>query len=147
MANLYLTRGLPASGKTVYAKALVTVGNGSTKRVSKEVLRPMLDNDFRLGDIENERTHLSAVIDMIAEYYLKNDYDVVIDETFAQTWELDTTVSYFAVFADVIVLDHFLKVPLSVCIERDKARTPSLGIDVLKDYVRTFEEQGIQIPR
>ena len=42
MKTLYMTKGLPASGKTTTAKALVATQLG-TKRVNKDDLRAMID--------------------------------------------------------------------------------------------------------
>ena len=41
--KIILTRGLPASGKSTWAKEQVAKGNGKVKRVNKDDLRDMID--------------------------------------------------------------------------------------------------------
>jgi predicted ABC-type ATPase len=43
MTTLYMTKGLPGSGKTTWAKEMVSKSKGSVKRVNKDDLRAMLD--------------------------------------------------------------------------------------------------------
>lgn len=43
MVTVYITKGLPASGKTTWAKEKTTSFPNSYKRVNKDDLREMLD--------------------------------------------------------------------------------------------------------
>jgi predicted kinase len=44
MSKLIMCRGLPASGKSTWAKAQVDASNGNVKRVNRDDLRAMVDN-------------------------------------------------------------------------------------------------------
>ena len=43
MQTLFFLRGIPASGKTTWAKDLVNRSNGRVKRVNRDDLRALLD--------------------------------------------------------------------------------------------------------
>ena len=42
--KIILTRGLPASGKSSWAKEFVKNSNGKAKRINKDLLREMIDS-------------------------------------------------------------------------------------------------------
>ena len=65
--KLIMTRGLPASGKSTWAKEQVIASGGRTKRVNKDDLRAMIDNS--VWSKQNEKNIL-AVRDFITKHYL-----------------------------------------------------------------------------
>lgn len=113
MNKLLILKGLPASGKSTYAKELVNKG---WKRVNKDLLREMLDNGkwSRMNEksiVESEK--------LLVEYFLKRGENVVIDDcNFA--WEDTWKAIGEKVFAEVEV--KLFDTPLMECIERDAKR-------------------------
>src|SRR5687768_9928057 len=76
--KVILTRGLPASGKTSWAKEQVANGNGRVKRVNKDDLRAMLDNGKHSRQREEEVLHAR---DMLVELALIKKYTAIVDDT------------------------------------------------------------------
>ena len=123
MSKLTMLKGLPASGKSTYAKELVKKG---WKRVNKDDLRLMIDdgkwskqNEERVRDIEC----------MMVKYFLDAGFNVVVDSTnfayerfwfsVAQMHKADFEVKFF-------------DTPVMECIERDSKRgEKSVGAKVI----------------
>jgi predicted kinase len=76
--TLYITIGLPASGKSTWAKKLVHDNPGQYKRVNKDDLRAMLDvSHFTNG---NEQFVMDTQMFIISEA-LKQGKNVIVDDT------------------------------------------------------------------
>ena len=78
MRTIILTLGLPASGKSTWAKDQLQKYPGKYKRVNKDSLRDLLDNGS--FNIENE-TFIEEVRDFIVQKAVVNGFDVIIDDT------------------------------------------------------------------
>ena len=78
MITLFMLKGLPASGKSTWAKAKMAEHPGSCKRVNKDDLRAMLD----LGkwSQDNEKFVLS-VSRSIVDGALGHGKHVIVDDT------------------------------------------------------------------
>lgn len=125
--KVLLLRGLPASGKSTYAKELVSK-NHNWVRVNKDDLRAMMNNGEFSGKLEKQVIRTEREI---AENALKLGKNVVIDDTnFNPTHEeyfRDLAVRYKAEF-EVKLFDT----PLEVCIERDNKRSNGVGETVIR---------------
>lgn len=123
MSRLLYLKGLPASGKTDYAKKLVAQGY---KRVNKDDLRAMID-DGRWSR-ENE-AQVVALHDIIVNNFLELGFNVVVDNT-GFAWE-----THYKIIADNHKADFevkFFDVPVMECIERDSKRgEKSVGAKVI----------------
>jgi predicted kinase len=91
MTTLYLTRGIPGSGKSTYAKKWVQEAPESRVRISRDDLRGMLyaTPDKLLSPAQEQ--HVSAIEKSIAITSLAAGKDVVIDATnlnprFVRAW-------------------------------------------------------------
>lgn len=131
--TLYMTRGLPASGKTTWARTL------DAKRICKDDLRDMLDDGrFTKG---NEKFVL-AVRDQLVEMALGDDRDVVVDDTnLAPRHEarLQQLAREYEVNFEVV---EFLDVELEELVRRDLARPRSVGRDVIEKLYRQAADNG-----
>lgn len=123
MSKLLILKGLPASGKSTYAKELVAKG---WKRVNKDDLRSMIDDSK--WSKENEKTIINAELEL-ASLFLISGYNVVVDDTnfaYVEKWKE---------FADMNSIDFevkFFDIPLMECIERDAKRgDKSVGAKVI----------------
>src|SRR5260370_21204655 len=83
MGKLYICRGLPASGKTFWARQFVSDRGFSTCRVNRDDLRSMAHNGVFSG--EREFFILRAAVTIIAQA-LMNGYDVISDDTTLQNY-------------------------------------------------------------
>lgn len=119
-----MLKGLPASGKSTYAKELVSKG---WKRVNKDDLRGMIDDGkWSKG---NEEIVKSSQIDLVQKF-IRLGKDVVIDDTnfhyedFWKQFSKDMGVEFEVKFFDV---------PMVECIERDAKRgDKSVGGEVIE---------------
>ena len=136
MKTLFMTRGLPASGKSTAARSLLaSYGPGHAHRVSKDDLRAMLDDGKWSRD--NEKFVLS-VRDHIVASTLDSGCHVIVDDTnLAPKHEARLRQLAKEHDAKFEVLD-FSHVSVDVCIERDRKRPNYVGERVIKDMYEQF---------
>lgn len=130
MPKLIMTKGLPASGKTTYARELKDF-----KRVNKDDLRSMLDN----GKWSKTREQfVLKVRDYIIDTALAHGHNVVVDDTnLAPLHKLNLHNLAVSNNAEFEIAD-FTDVPLEECIKRDQKRPNYVGEKVIRDMHNTF---------
>jgi predicted kinase len=122
MTRLLITRGLPGSGKTTFARTL----QPRVTRVSRDDLRRMLHGRIMLtGWAEAQVT---AVQRGMVETLLRRGADVIVDDTNLRPhtfggWR--SLASDLGVFFEV---HDFTDVPLELCISRDALRPAELQV-------------------
>lgn len=133
--KLILTKGLPASGKTTWAKDQVDKNPGKIKRVNKDDMRAMINNGK--WSKQNE-TDVLANRDMLIVYYLNRGFDVIVDDTNLAPRH-EAHLRQFAEYhkADFEIKD-FTDVPLEECIKRDQKRANYVGEKVIKGMYKQF---------
>ncbi|TMR22070.1 5'-hydroxyl kinase [Nonomuraea turkmeniaca] len=136
MPTLYITRGLPGSGKSTWAKAWAEENVGGRARVNRDDLRAMLHNSVFAGDV-TERLVVAARDSLIAEL-LRRGIDVACDDTNLPARVVRDLARLAARSRATIEVHDFTHVPLQVCIERDAARPRSVGADVIQSMHRRF---------
>lgn len=125
--KLLLLRGLPASGKTTFAKELVR-NDGNWIRVNKDDLRNMLNGEKWSGKHERRIVQLER---QLVEEVLKDGKNVVIDDT---NFNLAHERRYREI-AKRYNADFEIKefdTPLEECIKRDNARPNGVGETVIR---------------
>lgn len=133
--KLIMTLGLPASGKSTWAKEEVLKSNGRTKRINKDDLRAMFDAGQ--WSKQNEKLIVAARNELIC-LALSNGKDVIVDDTNFGPHEADLQAIADDYEAEFVVKD-FTDVPLQTCIDRDSARgEKSVGEDVIKRMYNSF---------
>jgi predicted kinase len=158
--TLYLTRGLPASGKSTFARNVVEKSNGTILRLERDLLRDQLYSSRQysapadateeekaafkqyLNDRENT---ITTVQRSMAEVAIKAGRSVVIADTnlrakFAQDWQkfaLAHGINFEVVDFDVSVEE---------CIKRDQGRPNEVGEKVIRDMATRFLVKG-KIPK
>lgn len=124
MSKLLILKGLPASGKSTYAKELARKG---WKRLNKDEIRIMVHDSVFNKDNEAQTKFLQK---QMAKSLLSCGYNVVIDDTnfaYENFWKeiADEVGSSFEI--------KFFDVPLMECIERDSKRgDKSVGAKVIQ---------------
>lgn len=127
--KLIMTRGLPASGKTTWAKEQVEAGNGRVKRVNKDDLREMIDNRKYSQDREAK---ILLARDALVKVFLGQNCDVIVDDTgFNEKHEQQLRKIAVAYGADFEIKDFYL--PVGECIDRDAQRAKPVGRKVIRD--------------
>jgi predicted kinase len=117
--KLIILVGLPASGKTTWAKAYVSAHN-NVIRVNKDDLRAMLHN----GEYSKENENIvKKVRDMIMSVGFSNGQTVISDDCNMNPEHIDQ-MTKFANWngVPVVIRKEFLDVPIGICISRDLRR-------------------------
>ena len=142
-----LCRGLPASGKSTYAKAWVEANPTNRVRINKDDLRALLHGGKYSKGNESQVKEIQGAILIDA---LSRGKSVIIDDTNL----VDTHLNRFQSLIDdagykikIEVLDHFLDIPPEKCIQWDLKRPNSVGQNVIWDMywqnVAKIEKQTI----
>lgn len=131
--KLLLLRGLPASGKTTFAKELVR-NDGNWVRVNKDDLRNMLNGGKWSGKHERRIVQLER---QLVEKALKDGKNVVIDDTnfnpIHEKQYREIAKQYNANF-EIKEFDT----PLEECIKRDNARPNGVGEAVIRKMYNQY---------
>jgi len=132
---ILMLKGLPASGKSTWAKEQIDEHPGRFKRVNKDDLRAMLDNSR--WSRANEKFVLK-VRDFIVSQALEDGYSVIVDDTnLHPRHEIRLKEIAREKKADFEVKE-FTDVPIEECIKRDLKRPNSVGPDVIRQMARQF---------
>lgn len=123
MSKLIMLKGLPASGKSTYAKELVAQGY---KRVNKDELRAMIDSS-KWGK-SNEK-YIKSIEKYVTAHFLSEGYNVVVDDTnfaYEDYWKEVAEIS------DAEFEIKFFDTPVMECVGRDAKRgEKSVGAKVI----------------
>ncbi len=133
MKKILVLRGLPASGKSTYARKTLNENPHAWKRLNKDELRAMLDDS--LHSHSNEK-FVERVRDLMLIEALKAGKHVIID---------DTNLSERAVARIKEIVDNYCQetgqkvhidlkdmgTTLEECLERDKIREKKVGENVI----------------
>lgn len=133
MPRLTLTRGLPGSGKTYWARTQ------TGWRVSRDSIRAMFNQGWVHGDRELElqctQTQFAAIRALLA-----GGKDVIVDDTNLVEEHVTLLVGLAREFnADVEIVD-FRDVPLELCIQRDAQRDHPVGAEVIRRMASQMRE-------
>jgi predicted kinase len=140
MSKVYVTIGLPASGKSTWAKEFV-MKNPNTKMVSKDDLRATLDNGK--WSEANEKWVLK-VRDSIILQAIADKKDIVVHDTnFGKN--VARIESLIKGKAELIIRD-FTDVPVETCIERDSRRQYPVGEKVIMKMWKTYLKPAVVAP-
>jgi predicted kinase len=116
MTRLLITRGLPASGKTTFARKL----QPRVVRVNRDDLRLMLHGRRLFSETaEAQVTHIQR---MAVEALLASHADVIVDDTNLRTSTVREWALLAARFRAGFEVHDLTGVPLEECLRRDAAR-------------------------
>lgn len=134
MIKVFTAKGIPASGKSTWAKEEVRKGKGRVKRVNRDDLRAMIDGGAYSP--ENEKLVLK-VRDLIIQNSVKNGIDVIVDDTHIRDKgrNFDDICSIVEVLGlDVQVIEKPFYIDLETALERDAARPNPVGETVIRTF-------------
>ncbi len=133
-----LTKGLPGSGKSFWAKQ-----QAGYKRISNDDLREMLDGG--VWNPKHERFMLRTR-DALIMQALAEGHNIIVDATHLNPKHEAHIRELVKNLAEVTIQD-FCDVPLKTCIERDLKRLHSVGYKVIMDmYDRYLKPEPPLIP-
>ena len=137
MNKLIICRGIPASGKTFWAKQWVLEDPEHRVRINQDDIRLMLGK-YWVPSREELVQHIQkeALIEA-----LDRGYDIVVDNTNLNKKVLN--------FYRALVIDHgnhvieykdFFDTPLSVCVERDKNRDVQVSEKIIRNFYNNYKD-------
>jgi predicted kinase len=130
--KLILTKGLPASGKTTWAKDYIA-RYPETANLCKDDLRS------QLPDTKKRENRIIKVRDLLTEHYLSEGYSVIWSDTNLNPVHTKRAIELAEKYQAELVIQDFTKVDLAECIRRDLVRPNSVGRDEIArmyyDYI------------
>lgn len=130
-----MLKGLPASGKSEFAKSQVAKRNGKVKRINRDDLRNMLDNG--IWSKNNEKL-IKQCEEHLAILYLHNGHDIIIDNTHLSPKSEESWKQFADMHKAKFEIVDFTDVPLIECIKRDQKRPNYVGEKVIKRMHNQF---------
>ena len=138
MSKLIICRGLPASGKSTWAKQWVLEDPEHRVRINQDDIRLMLGKYWVPS---REKLVQEIQFDAIIEA-LNREFDVVIDNTNLNKKVLDQFNRLIKTFEDYeIEYKDFFDTPLSVCIELDKNRDLQVTEKVIRSFYNNYKDK------
>jgi predicted kinase len=159
MKKIIILKGIPASGKSTYAKKLVSENPGMYKRINRDSLRDMLDNGhFSKG---NEK-FIKRTRDFLIREALVHGKHVIVDDTNLDPSNLERIQQIAKEYREetghhVKVEEKIMEIDVNEAILRDSKRENPVGREVilkmhkqlhgekrLKNHIR---EQDASLPK
>lgn len=153
MSRLLIMRGLPASGKSTFAKEWVAEDRATRVRVNRDDLRMMIHDGFHLKGV-TELTIIKAR-DLLILGLLKAGKDVVVDDTNLPSRTMRDLLNLGRRAGAIITVEDLTHVPLEVCIDRDAKRYDGansracVGEDVIRQMHQAYikgKESPLPVP-
>jgi predicted kinase len=135
MLKLTMTKGLPASGKSTWAKEEVLKSRGNIKRVNKDDLRAMIDAGQ--WSRTNERDILQ-IRDCIVKFYLSHGSSVIVDDTNLAPRHEEELEAIASELGAEFEIKSFLDVSLATCILRNAKRENPVPEQTIKSMYNSF---------
>lgn len=145
MKRIILTRGIPASGKSTWAKQEVLKDPEHSIRINRDDLRNMCGKYW----VPAREKYITACKGTILINAINFKFDtIIIDEMNLNPKEngyLKGMVSMMnGTFKDnndkyIIEIKDFTNVPLDVCLERDSKRENPIGEDVIRGIFNKYQ--------
>lgn len=134
MREVILTKGLPGSGKSTWAKEQLAKYPGKYKRVNKDDLRAMLDDSK--WSKANE-SNVLGVRDLLILRHVRDGFDVIVDDTNLAP-KHEEHIKQLVKGEAVVKIKDFTHVSLETCIQNDLKRFASVGESVIRKMYNQF---------
>ncbi len=144
MKKILILRGLPASGKSTFAKQLIKENPGLYKRINRDDLREMFDTYHFSRD--NEK-FVKRVRDLLIREALRDGKDVIVDDTNLSPKNINRITQLAEEHRKktgetVEVTVKEFEVSLAKALERDAKREKKVGARVIRKMHRQFYGDG-----
>jgi predicted kinase len=137
--KLILTKGLPASGKTTWAKEYIQK-YPETANICKDDLR------LQLGGTNKREKRVIKVRDLLTEYYFSEGYSVIWSDTNLNPVHIRRATELAAKNQAKLVIQDFTHVELAECIRRDLVRPNSVGQQAIEQMYYDYLHQAESSP-
>jgi predicted kinase len=130
MTTLTATRGLPASGKTTFARHMLESAEpGTLVRLNRDDLRASLHGKGHYTHVTEKQ--ITTVQHGAAESMLRAGVSVVVDDTNLRSRHLRTLAELAWRAGAEFAVEDFTDVPLMTCLARNAKRQDSVPDDVI----------------
>lgn len=146
MKRIILTRGIPASGKSTWAKQEVLKDPEHSIRINRDDLRNMSGKYW----VPAREKYITACKGTLLINAINFKFDtIIIDEMNLNPKENGYLKGMVSMMNDtikdnndkyIIEIKDFTNVPLDVCLERDSKRENPIGENVIKDIFNKYRE-------
>jgi tRNA uridine 5-carbamoylmethylation protein Kti12 len=130
MSRLTITRGLPASGKTRWAREQQQA-DPNLWRINRDDLRGMVALHWAYGTTTDEDL-LTLIQHRAIEVLLEDNVDVIVDDTNLGAGVVETLESLAGDCGADFHVEDFTWVALKVCLQRDAALPNPVGASVIR---------------
>ena len=138
MKKVLILQGLPASGKSSFAREILLREPGKWVRTNKDLLREMCHASYWT---KNNEKFILGIRDLIILEALESGKHIIVDDTnFGKN--IDRIKELVKGKAQIEVDRHFLKVSVEECIQRDLKRPNSVGKDVIMRMYRQHLQEA-----
>ncbi len=137
--KLILTKGLPASGKTTWAKEYIQK-YPETANLCKDDLR------LQLSGTNKREKRIIKVRDLLTEYYFEQGYSVIWSDTNLNPVHLNRATELAAKYQAELVVKDFTDVSLAECIRRDLVRSNSVGQQAIEQMYYDYLDRPEMLP-
>lgn len=146
--KIILTRGIPGSGKSTFAKAWVHENSTERVRFNRDDIRNMLGDYW----VPPRESLINRIFDSFLNHAMLNKYDIVIDNMNLNKKDVADIINYVQEFNKWVSLSKdpyeykiemkdFFDVSLKTCIERDSKRPNPLGEKVITGIYNKYKSE------
>jgi predicted kinase len=143
--TIYMMKGLPASGKSTWAKEFVK-GRQDVIRVSNDDLRLLM---FNRAFSKPDTKHISIVRESMIQYAIDRGLSVVIDNCNLHPKHHRNYSELAVKYNYNFEVKDFTSTPLGECIRRDKLRDGKVGawviVDMYNHFLRGEDEPFLEV--
>lgn len=132
--RIIVCMGLPASGKSTFARDLVK-RDATYKRINRDDLRSMIDNGVWS---QGKEKHIRQAELLLAEYFFSQGLNVIVDDCNLSPLAKGMWQEFAKKANATIEIKDFTYVDVETCIERDRRRPNYVGERVIRQMYRDF---------
>jgi tRNA uridine 5-carbamoylmethylation protein Kti12 len=145
MPTLTVTRGLPGSGKTTWARERQRTAAFRTARINRDDLRRSMHGATMVGDWAERQVTLAQ--HAAIEALLRGGVDVICDDTNLRRSVVRNLEALAARCGAKFVIEDFTGVPVDVCVSRDHSRPADerVGEQVIRDMYRRYLDRSPRV--
>jgi predicted kinase len=126
-----MTIGLPGSGKSTWAENHIRESHpGAVVRINKDLLRKMLHADVHAKGTEKQ---VISARDSMCRTFLRQGVDVIVDDTNLAPFHEENLRKIASQCGAEFEIKDFRDVDVAICVQRDAARSATVGEKVIYD--------------